>query len=88
VNVYLDHAATSPMPAEVIEAYVGALPQGDPPNIDAALAALAFAAEAEPGITEAIFVIARTAGWLAHAFEEADELPVRFRGRTLYRGPR
>lgn len=73
---------------EVIEAYAGALPQGDPPNIDAALAALAFAAEAEPGITEAIFVIARTAGWLAHAFEEADELPVRFRGRTLYRGPR
>ena len=31
--------------------------------------------------------IARTAGWLAHAFEEADEVPVRFRGRTLYRGP-
>ena len=25
MNVYLDHAATSPMPAEVIEAYVSAL---------------------------------------------------------------
>jgi citrate synthase len=59
-----------------------------PPNCDAALGALAFAADAEPGASEAIFAVARTAGWLAHAFEEADEPPLRFRGRTLYRGPR
>jgi len=59
-----------------------------PPNVDAALGALAFVARAEPGTTEAVFAIARTAGWLAHAFEEADELPLRYRGRTLYRGPR
>ncbi|CAN5799308.1 citrate synthase [soil metagenome] len=59
-----------------------------PPNVDAALGALAFVGRSEPGTTEAVFAIARTAGWLAHAFEEADELPLRYRGRTLYRGPR
>lgn len=57
------------------------------PNVDASLGALGFVAGAEPGVTEAIFAIARTAGWLAHAFEEYDERPLRFRGRTLYRGP-
>ncbi|QXC62876.1 hypothetical protein KSP35_08880 [Aquihabitans sp. G128] len=59
-----------------------------PPNVDAALGALALVARADPGTTEAVFAIARTAGWLAHAYEEADELPLRYRGRTLYRGPR
>ena len=58
------------------------------PNVDAALGALGYVARAEPGATEAVFAVARTAGWLAHAFEEADEVPLRFRGRTLYRGPR
>jgi citrate synthase len=58
------------------------------PNVDAALGAVAVAARAEPGATEAVFAIARSAGWLAHGFEEADEQPLRFRGRTLYRGPR
>lgn len=58
------------------------------PNVDAALGALGLAAQSPLGATEAIFAIARTAGWLAHAFEEADEPPLRFRGRTLYRGPR
>ena len=50
--------------------------------------ALAFAGEMAVGTTEAIFSISRTAGWLAHAHEEADEPPLRFRGRTRYRGPR
>ncbi|WP_426572015.1 citrate/2-methylcitrate synthase [Aquihabitans sp. McL0605] len=81
-------AIASPRRREVIERYVATPPGAEPPNCDAALGALGFAAAGEPGITEAIFVIARTAGWLAHAFEEADEVPVRFRGRTLYRGPR
>ena len=62
-------------------------PTGPPPNVDAALGALALAARAEVGATEAIFAIARTAGWLAHGWEEADEAPLRFRGRTLHRGP-
>lgn len=57
-----------------------------PPNIDAALGALGYVMRAEPGTTDAIFAIARAAGWLAHAFEEIDDPPLRYRGRTLYRG--
>ena len=71
-----------------IDAALAVGPTGPRPNVDAALAALAVAARAEPGATEAVFAVARTAGWLAHGFEEADEVPLRFRGRTLYRGPR
>jgi len=72
----------------VIDAYVGPRDGAEPPNCDAALGALGFALDGDPGCTEAIFAIARTAGWLAHAYEEADEAPVRFRGRTVYRGRR
>ena len=57
-----------------------------PPNIDAALGALGYVIRGEPGITDAIFAIARTAGWLAHAFEEIEDPPLRYRGRTVYRG--
>jgi citrate synthase len=72
----------------VIEQYVAPVRGAAPFNIDAALGALGYAAAMEPGMTEAVFAIARTAGWLAHAYEEADETPLRYRGRTLYRGPR
>lgn len=41
-----------------------------PPNVDFALAALTAAAGLERGAGEAIFGIARSAGWLAHAIEE------------------
>jgi len=41
-----------------------------PPNVDFALAALTAAAGLERGAGEAIFGIARCAGWLAHALEE------------------
>jgi citrate synthase len=34
---------------------------------------------------EAIFTIARTAGWLAHAIEEYGEAPLRFRARAVGR---
>ena len=37
--------------------------------------------------TEAIFDIARIAGWIAHAIEEYGEAPLRFRTRALYTGP-
>jgi len=40
------------------------------PNVDFALATLASVASMTRGAGEAIFVIARTAGWLAHALEE------------------
>jgi citrate synthase len=41
-----------------------------PPNVDFALAALTVSAGLERGAGEAIFGIARAAGWLAHAIEE------------------
>jgi citrate synthase len=56
------------------------------PNIDFALAAFATAANMVPGAGEAIFAVARTAGWLAHALEEYERnTPIRPRG--IYTGP-
>ncbi len=57
-----------------------------PPNVDFALATLASMAGMIPGAGEAIFVIARTAGWLAHALEEYQR-GVPLRPRALYTGP-
>lgn len=58
-----------------------------PPNCDLALAALAQSAEMIPGASEAVFVLARTAGWVAHALEEyARRTP--FRVRATYVGQR
>lgn len=57
-------------------------------NVDFALAYLAFALDMPLGATEAIFVIARIAGWIAHALEEYGERPLRFRARALYIGTR
>ena len=37
---------------------------------------------------EAIFAIARTTGWLAHAMEEYEEKALRFRPRARYIGNR
>ena len=60
-----------------------ALPE---PNIDFALATLASVAGMIPGAGEAIFAVARTAGWIAHAMEEyATNSPLR--PRTVYTGP-
>lgn len=59
---------------------------GELPNIDVALAALGHVADIDPDAGEAIFAIARTVGWLAHAFEEYDEPVLRFRPRAQYRG--
>lgn len=55
-------------------------------NVDFALGALAYVARMPLGLTEAIFVIARTAGWIAHALEEYGEDPLRFRARAIYTG--
>jgi citrate synthase len=57
------------------------------PNVDFALGSLAFVLKMPVGATEAIFAIARTAGWLAHALEEYGEAPLRFRARAVYIGP-
>jgi citrate synthase len=58
-----------------------------PPNVDFALAALAQVALMIPGASEAIFVLARTAGWVAHALEEYGQR-TSFRVRATYVGPR
>lgn len=80
-------AIATPAQRRRIDGMVAVRRDGPAPNVDAALGALALAARAEEGATEAIFAIARVAGWLAHGWEEADEAPLRYRGRTLYRGP-
>ena len=60
-----------------------ALPE---PNVDFALAALANVAGMITGAGEAIFAVARSAGWIAHAMEEyAKNVPLR--PRTVYIGP-
>jgi citrate synthase len=56
------------------------------PNVDFALGALGHVARMPPGRTEAVFVIARTAGWVAHALEEYGQEPLRFRTRAIYTG--
>jgi citrate synthase len=69
--------------ALIAEARKRALPE---PNIDFALATLAVTAGMIPGAGEAIFAVARAAGWLAHALEEyARRTPIRPRG--IYTGP-
>jgi citrate synthase len=56
------------------------------PNVDFALATLASMAGMIPGAGEAIFVVARSAGWLAHALEEYERgRPIR--PRASYTGP-
>ncbi|MEM9133011.1 MAG: citrate synthase [Actinomycetota bacterium] len=57
------------------------------PNIDLALGSLTYLAGMPSGGGEAVFAIARTAGWLAHAMEEYEEKPLRFRARAKYTGP-
>jgi citrate synthase len=60
-----------------------ALPE---PNIDFALAVLADVAGMVSGAGEAVFAVARTVGWVAHALEEyARDVPLR--PRAVYTGP-
>jgi citrate synthase len=55
---------------------------GVAPNCDYALGAFAFAARMRSDGGEAVFAIARIAGWIAHALEEYGEAPLRFRIRA------
>jgi citrate synthase len=83
-----DAAAGSPR-LEVVDALLEATGRrGLPgPNVDLALAALAHVTGMTRGAGEAIFAIARTAGWIAHALEEYDRnTPIR--PRAVYTGPR
>jgi citrate synthase len=56
------------------------------PNIDFAIAALALQNDMPADAGEAIFAVARTAGWLAHALEEYADRPSRFRPTGQYSG--
>lgn len=58
------------------------------PNVDLALAALMHAHDLRPDAGEAIFAVARTVGWVAHALEEYREPGLRFRPAGVYVGPR
>jgi citrate synthase len=76
-------AALAVAEAVLAEVRTKALPA---PNVDFALATLARVAGMVTGAGEAIFAIARTAGWIAHALEAYDgDGPLR--PRAVYTGP-
>ena len=56
------------------------------PNVDFALPLLAHAYAMLPDAAEVIFIVARSVGWIAHALEEYEEPPLRFRYQGAYRG--
>jgi len=55
-------------------------------NVDLGLGALTYLARMPLDAGEMIFAAARTAGWLAHAMEEYNEEPLRFRPKARYTG--
>jgi citrate synthase len=59
---------------------------GEAPNVDFALAALAEIHRLPPGAPLALFAIARSVGWLAHAMEQAASGTL-IRPRARYVGP-
>ena len=59
---------------------------GSFPNVDFALAVLAQVSGMTADAQEAIFAVARSAGWIAHALEEYQAPAVRFRPQGLYVG--
>jgi citrate synthase len=81
-------AAGSPRTAVVDALLEATTRRGLPePTVDLALAALAHVTAMTRGAGEAVFAIARTAGWIAHALEEYDRnTPIR--PRAVYTGPR
>jgi citrate synthase len=56
------------------------------PNVDMALGAATVCLRLEPDAGEAVFALARIAGWLAHAIEEYPHR-LRYRPRAVYLGP-
>jgi citrate synthase len=95
---HLVHAHGDPRPAPLLDAVYAFATPGDrvvidqalaglpaPPNVDFALGALTYCARMPAEAATAIFAIARTAGWIAHAAEEYGEASLRFRGRAYRR---
>lgn len=56
-------------------------------NVDFALGALTWMLDGPEWSGEAIFALARMAGWIAHGIEEFEEAPVRFRPAARYVPP-
>jgi citrate synthase len=56
------------------------------PNLDLAVAAMMHAYDLRPDAGEALFALARTIGWTAHALEEYAEPGLRFRALGVYTG--
>ena len=54
------------------------------PNVDLALAAMAWATGMPPDAGRTMFAVARVAGWTAHYLEELGEKPLRYRPRAVY----
>jgi citrate synthase len=82
LEIIASYAAGSPRlavaAAVIAEVRRRSLPE---PNIEFALATLASVAGMVRGAGEAMFAVARTAGWLAHALEEYERnVPIRPRG--------
>lgn len=75
---------------DVVDGVLSAMARRAPvaPNVDFALGALTFLAGLPPTSGEALFALARSAGWLAHAMEEYQEPPLRFRVRAEPLEPR
>ena len=85
----LFEALAPPDDVAMVHALVALAAEHDipPPNVDLALAALAWAAGMPPDAGRTIFTVARVAGWTAHYLEELEERPLRYRARAVYAAP-
>ena len=72
----------------VVEAVLELLEERAPvhPNIDFFIGAYTYCTGMDERAGEALFGVARSAGWLAHALEEYEEPALRFRPRAHYMG--
>jgi len=78
-------AGASEVVAALIEsAALAGLPA---PNVDLALAALTRLLDLPDNTPEVLHAVARSAGWIAHYLEEAQERGLRFRPTSVYVGP-
>ena len=92
-DLLMDRLAEADLPddrMDIVAAVVSRVADRIPvaPNVDLALGAFTYLTGMAVDAGELIFATARTAGWLAHAVEEYDEAPIRFRpvGRYEPRG--
>ena len=91
MTVLLDAVEGCRPPAELWRAASGVLEVtartgGAHPNIDFALGVLAESMRMVDGAGEAVFAVARSAGWIAHGLEEYQHR-LRYRIRATYTGP-